>query len=87
MNSKLSSNQLDLLVIISGRYWLEIKDELAALNYLEKVAASKVSDDIFSQLFSDLVFIPTCRLPMLTALRNPNRSNELAQYIAKFIAA
>ena len=87
MNSKLSSNQLDLLVIISGRYWLEIKDESTALNYLEKVVASNVSDDIFSQLFSDLVFIPTCRLPMLTALRNPNRSNELAHYIAKFIAA
>lgn len=87
MNNKLSNNQLDLLVIISGRYWEQISEEPDALAYLEKVAAANVSDDIFSQLFSDLVCIPTCRLSMLTALRNPNRSNKLAQYIATFIAA
>ncbi|MGB0833568.1 MAG: DUF3549 family protein [Psychrobium sp.] len=87
IQSELGDNQLDLLATISGRYWTQINDEQSALDYLEKVAAANVSQDIFGQLFSDLVFIPNCRIAMLSALRNPNRTNHLANYIAKFIGA
>lgn len=87
MKCQPSVNAIDLLVIISGRYWALINDDKTALAYLEKVASAKVSHDIFAQLFSDLVFIPDCRIAMLSALRNPQRSNQLAEYIAKFIAS
>jgi len=82
-----TNQMIDLLVTISGRYWAVIDNNDTALTYLEKLAHNEVEQDIFDQLFSDLVFIPLCRNAMLSALRNPKRSNALANYIANFITA
>jgi len=82
-----AEQMIDLLVTLSGRYWSVIDNNDAALIYLEKIAGNSVQQDIFDQLFSDLVFIPQCRNALLSALRNPKRSNKLAGYIANFITA
>lgn len=78
------TDSLDILVIISGRYWTSIQDNISALMYLEKVAATNIDQDIFNQLFSDLVFIPICREAMLFVYQTPNRSNKLNQYFTNF---
>ncbi|NRA61170.1 MAG: DUF3549 family protein [Psychrobium sp.] len=84
-NSELISKQQDILVIIAARYWQLIDNDDNALRFLEAVAKQKCEQDIFEQLFSDLVAIPSARTYMLNALRHPKRSNELAHYIAKLI--
>jgi hypothetical protein len=81
------AQMIDLVVTLSGRYWSIISDNDTALIYLEKLAENDIEQDVFDQLFSDLVFIPECRKAMLSALRNPKRSNKLAGYIANFITA
>lgn len=78
------TNALDILVTMSGRYWMIMQDKLSALMYLEKVVAADIEQDIFNQLFSDLVFIPDCREAMLFVYQTPNRSNHLTQYFTNF---
>ena len=86
INCHLPSHQLDLLVTLSGRYWSVINNSESALEYLEALSTHQVSQDVFDQLFTDLVFIPQCRIAMHNALRSPTRSDILAKYIANFIS-
>ena len=79
-----SSELLDVLILMSGRYWTAMQESLSALMYLEKVAAADVEQDIFNQLFSDLVFIPSCREAVLFVYQTPNRSSKLTQYFTNF---
>ncbi|MDP2560528.1 DUF3549 family protein [Psychrobium sp. 1_MG-2023] len=85
-SSELIKTERDIVVIIAGRYWQLITTEDSALLFLEAVATLNVEQDIFNQLFSDVVGIPTSRTAMLSALRNPQRSEKLAHYIAKLIS-
>lgn len=86
ISCQLPSHQLDLLVTLSGRYWSVIDNNDTALEYLEALASNQVSQDVFDQLYGDLVFIPQSRLAMHSALRAPLRSEALAKYIANFIS-
>lgn len=79
------ADALDVLVIISGRYWLSIQDNISALMYLEKAVSLNIEQDIFNQLFSDLVFIPACRDAMLFVLQTQHRSELLSQYFTNFL--
>lgn len=79
-------NALDILVIISGRYWHVMQDNISALMYLEKAASLDIEQDIFNQLFSDLVFIPACRDAMLYVLHTQHRSELLSQYFTNFLS-
>jgi hypothetical protein len=83
--SELIKNQLDIVIIIAARYWSVLNSIETAVNYLEAVVEVSPEQDIFNQLFSDLVAVPHTRRYFLNALRHPERSNKLAQAIAQLI--
>ena len=85
LNSNLVSSNLDFSVMIAGRYWQVLDSTIAAVKFLEFVAKSPNEQDVFNQLFSDLVAIPVTRTHFLNALRHPERSDALANAIAKLI--
>ena len=84
--SDLIKHQLDVVVIIAARYWQQLNSTEQALAYLEAVVNVTSEQDIFNQLFGDLVSIPVTREYFLSALRHPQRSNKLANAIAKLIS-
>lgn len=84
--SELAKKELDIIVIIAARYWQLITSVDCAVAVLESLSALNIEQDIFNQIFTDLVSIPSARVHMLNALRFPQRSEALAQHIAKLIA-
>jgi len=84
--SELIAQELDVIVIIAARYWQLIDDIDCAVAILEAVATLKLEQDVFNQIFSDLVAIPSARVHILAALRYPQRSELLAGHIANLIA-
>lgn len=84
--SELIKTQSDVVIIIAARYWQLIDNVDCAVAILEAVAVLNLEQDIFNQIFTDLVSIPSARMHVLGALRFPQRSEALAQHIAKLIA-
>jgi len=84
--SGLIKHHVDIVVIIAGRYWQLVDNIDCAVAILEALSTLNVEQDIFNQVFSDLVAIPSARSHMLGALRYPQRSEALAQHIANLIA-
>lgn len=82
-----NESALDIAVIMSGRYWQVMQDNISALMYLEKLATLAIEQDTFNQLFSDLVFVPDCRDAMLWVLNSQYRSESLSQYFTHFLEA
>jgi Protein of unknown function (DUF3549) len=83
--SELIKSQLDVVVVIAARYWQVLNSTAAAVSYLEAVVGVTPDQDIFNQLFGDLVTIPLTRTHFLNALRYPTRSEKLAKAIANLI--
>ena len=86
LSSELIKNHTDVVVIVAARYWQLVDNVDCAVAILEAVATRQVEQDVFNQIFSDIVSIPSARQHMLAALRYPERSEALAQHIAKLIA-
>ena len=76
-NDKLSA---DLLIILAGRCWLLWQSPDMLMLYLERLIQSK-DNELFTAIFKDLVAIPVIRPNIFQCMRDPNRSNELAQAI------
>ncbi|WP_095498999.1 DUF3549 family protein [Paraferrimonas haliotis] len=70
---------INSLIIIAARHWPLMHNDDFRRAYLEAIANQ--SQSIFSQLFADLVAIPSIRALMLAELRNPNRSEQLSNAI------
>ncbi len=84
--SALIKSELDIVVIIAARYWQLINDVDCAVAILEALSSLNIEQDVFNQVFTDLVSIPSARTHMLNALRFPQRSEAMAHHIAKLIA-
>ncbi|ASJ96185.1 MULTISPECIES: DUF3549 family protein [Shewanella] len=67
------------LVTIAGRNWTALKDDQTRKIYLEALA--KQPQAFFNQIFADIVAIPAIRTQFLMALRDPERSPNLANAI------
>lgn len=77
---------LQSFIAIAGRLWADLADEKINKAFFEALA-KRHDQSLFNQLFSDLVAIPMLRTKMLTRLRDPNRSSELANAIGQLIQA
>jgi len=84
--SSLIKREVDIVVIIAARYWQLIDSTDCAVAILEAISALDVEQNIFNQVFADLVAVPSARHHMLSALRYPQRSEAMAGHIAKLIA-
>ena len=69
----------EMLITIAARNWSVLKDEQTLTIYLEALA--KQPQHFFNQIFADIVAIPLIRTQLLSQLRNPDRSAELAAAI------
>jgi hypothetical protein len=50
---------------------------------MEQLAHNSAGYEAFSQLLADLVFVPGMREPVMQALRHPERSKKLSQFVGK----
>ncbi|QSX32539.1 DUF3549 family protein [Shewanella avicenniae] len=79
---KLDQNQL---IAIAARCWTCLKQDDVRKFYLESLAHQPQS--FFNQIFADIVAIPEIRHPLLSELRNPERSVQLSQAIGGLFKA
>ncbi|GGB62233.1 DUF3549 family protein [Shewanella inventionis] len=73
------------LITIAARNWLALKDDTCRKVYLEALA--KQPQHFFNQVFADIVAIPSLRHGLLSDLRHPERSVQLATAIGGLFKA
>ena len=71
----------DILVVLTGRCWLDLEDAPLRMAFLEKLAEASPDMQLFQGLVGDLVAIPAIRNQMLQSFRSPDRSATLAKAI------
>ncbi|MBD3610081.1 MAG: DUF3549 family protein [Gammaproteobacteria bacterium] len=81
------ATSVDLLVSIAGRAWEDLKQAHIRLLFLEALANNPAGQEVFNKLMADLFFIPGMREELMQTLREPERSDTLAQAIGQFFAA
>ncbi|NRB25904.1 DUF3549 family protein [Shewanella sp.] len=69
----------EALITIAGRNWTVLNHAQSRTIFLEALAGQE--QHFFNQIFADIVAIPSLRTQILTELRNPNRSPQLASAI------
>lgn len=72
------ATHIELLTAISGRAWELLQKPEHASRYLEALAHSAAGQSAFNHCLSDLLAMPGLRTPLLQAVRDPGRSEELA---------
>jgi hypothetical protein len=80
LNSILQSphaNQPEVFGAIAARCWEWLHNPQHASLYLEKLSLS--DQETFNHCLTDLLFIPGLRDTLLSVIRNPSRSDKLAQ--------
>lgn len=77
--SSILLTQADWYISIAGRLWGQLEDETLLKRYFEALAHHHI--DLFPQLFTDLVAIPSLRDTVLKQLRLADRSAALSHAI------
>ena len=68
------------LILFSGRLWEVMEDTSILFKYFEAIA-EKNDKALFSEIFKDLVSIPSLRHQVFEIMRSPQRSDALTQAI------
>ncbi len=79
-------NNVEVAVVIAGRYWEVLTDNDLQLSYMHQVCELDGSFELFKAIYADLVKIPSCRDNTLGLLRNPHRSELVAKGIGSLFA-
>ena len=77
------SDDIEVLAIISGRIWRVLKQKSICNLFLEQLAKTEHGYAGFSQLLSDVMFMPEMREHILQGLRSPERSEKLSRYVGR----
>ena len=75
---------IEVLAAISGRCWEDLKNKELCHLFLNKLAINDSGHTGFTQLLKDLLMIPGMREPIMEGLRDPQRTQELAQAMGQF---
>ncbi|MFT4927715.1 MAG: hypothetical protein ACI8WB_003828, partial [Phenylobacterium sp.] len=78
--SELATDQ-HILLVITGRCWLDLQDDALRAAFLEKLASASEDQQLFQGIVADLVAIPAVRPYILQSFRNTDRSPTLATAI------
>lgn len=78
------SADINILAAVSSRCWELLKRGTTAAEYLERLANCDSGQEGFNQCLTDLLFLPGMREPLLQAMRNPHRSEQLSLTIGAF---
>ncbi|NVK39966.1 MAG: DUF3549 family protein [Oceanospirillaceae bacterium] len=77
------AEEAEVIVAIATRCCESLKDPELLSAFLERLAAGEAGQAGFSRVLADLMFMPSLRGPIMTALRNPERSETLSKAIGK----
>jgi hypothetical protein len=80
--SDLSTN-IEVLVAISGRAWLDLHDEELLVPYIERLA--KQNQMAFNAVVADLMMLPEMKQKVLDVMRRADRSDLLSQKLSEFM--
>ena len=72
-----ASTTVDTLIVLSGRFWSVFESSALLLQYFEQIANTE-DMQLFSEIFKDLVSIPSIRNNVLTTVRSTKRSEALS---------
>ncbi len=75
------SRHIEVLAIISGRSWSVLQNELLCQQFVEQLAHNDADYSGFSHILADLMYMPNMRMPVMKALRCPDRSDKLSSFI------
>lgn len=78
-------HHIEVLAAISGRAWEELELPDLTSRYLEALARCDEGQAAFNECLRDLLAIPGLREPVLSAIRNPARSDRLAEAFASML--
>ncbi|MEH6824711.1 MAG: DUF3549 family protein [Motiliproteus sp.] len=77
-------SEVEVLAAIASRCWQELKDPALCSAFVEALSRNKAGQPCFNRILADLVFIPGMRPHIMSGLRNPERSDHLAQAMGGF---
>ncbi|RDE24992.1 DUF3549 family protein [Motiliproteus coralliicola] len=75
---------VEVLAAIASRCWADLQQAELCQAFLEALARNPAGQPCFNRVLADLVFIPGMRPAVMAGLRNPERSDQLAQAIGGF---
>lgn len=78
---------IQILVSISGRCWQDLEDAIVLHDFLTALARNSGGQEVFNKVLSDLFTIPGMRANIMTALRNPQRTDLLSDALGQFFTA
>ena len=78
-----SSRHVEVLAILCGRLWRIVKQPHLCQLLIEQMAHNDAGYEGFSHLLADIVYMPGLREPVMQALRNPQRSQQLSKFVGK----
>ena len=78
--------EVEVLVAIASRCWQQLQEPALCSQFLEALARSEAGQEGFNRIVADLVFIPGMRPHIMAGLRNPERSDALAQALGGFFS-
>lgn len=81
------ASDLNLLVTIAGRCWDDLHDPDIRQLFLQALAENEEGQEVFNKVLADLFAIPQLREPLMESLRDPERSDSLANAMGQFFAA
>ncbi|MEH6471760.1 MAG: DUF3549 family protein [Halopseudomonas sp.] len=76
--------EVEVLAAIASRCWQDLTTPELCHLFLEALSRNPAGQDCFNRLIADLVFIPGMRPHVMDGLRNPDRSDSLAQALGGF---
>jgi hypothetical protein len=74
-------NHIEILTALCGRAWEQLLDGDIRKLFLERLAENSAGQEAFNLCLADLLYMPGMRQPILTAVRDPNRSAQLSRAI------
>jgi hypothetical protein len=77
------SQYIEVLAIISGRISRVFQNPELCQLFVEKLAHNEAGINGFSHLLVDAMYMPDTRLPIMQAIRNPERSEQLAKFVGQ----
>ncbi|MFT5312184.1 MAG: hypothetical protein ACI8Z9_000661 [Paraglaciecola sp.] len=83
LNSQHSERQ-DMFILLAARHWQQLNDEEVLILFINKLA--EVDTELFINLYTDLVQLPTMRQQMLNVLRWPKKSARLTAAIGQLFS-
>jgi len=80
------SRNIEILATITGRVWRVLEQDAICQLFLEQLARNDAGQEGFNQLIVDVLYLPGMRLPIMKALRSPQRSKELTVAVGKLFS-